>query len=48
MNELVNNFVSGFILLFERSLAPGDVIETTHASGVVEDIRFRRSYGGKW
>jgi potassium efflux system protein len=48
MNELVNNFVSGFILLFERSLAPGDMIETTHASGVVEDIRFRRSYGSKW
>lgn len=41
MKELVNNFVSGFILLFERSLTPGDIIETSHASGVVEDIRLR-------
>ncbi|UCC51507.1 MAG: mechanosensitive ion channel, partial [Anaerolineaceae bacterium] len=41
IKELVNNFVSGFILLFERSLRPGDVIDTAHASGVVEDIRLR-------
>ena len=41
MKELVNNFVSGFILLFERSLVPGDEIVTTRASGVVEDIRLR-------
>ena len=27
LQELINNFVSGFILLTERSLAPGDVIE---------------------
>jgi len=41
MKELVNNFVSGFILLFERSLVPGDEIVTSRASGVVEDIRLR-------
>jgi small-conductance mechanosensitive channel len=41
MKELVNNFVSGFILLFERSLTPGDIIHTSNASGVVEDIRLR-------
>lgn len=41
MKELVNNFVSGFILLFERSLTPGDIVRTSNATGVVEDIRLR-------
>ncbi|MEZ4516967.1 MAG: mechanosensitive ion channel [Chloroflexota bacterium] len=27
LQELINNFISGFILLTERSLTPGDVIE---------------------
>ncbi len=44
MQELINNFVSGFILLFERSLTPGDIIETAGASGVVKDIRLRTTH----
>lgn len=44
MQELVNNFVSGFILLFERSLMPGDRIHTAKVSGVVEDIRLRTTH----
>ena len=44
MQELVNNFISGFILLFERSLLPGDIIETSGASGVVKDIRLRTTH----
>ena len=44
MQELVNNFISGFILLFERSLTPGDIIETSDASGVVKDIRLRTTH----
>jgi len=41
LKELVNNFVSGFILLFERSIAPGDIIDMNSASGEVQDIRLR-------
>ena len=44
MQQLVNNFISGFILLFERSLTPGDVIDIEDASGVVEDIRLRTTH----
>ena len=44
MQELINNFSSGFILLFERSLVPGDIIETDGASGVVKDIRLRTTH----
>lgn len=41
LQELVNNFVSGFILLFERSIAPGDIIQMENADGEVQDIRLR-------
>ncbi|MCD4801782.1 MAG: mechanosensitive ion channel [Anaerolineales bacterium] len=41
MQELVNNFISGFILLFERSLVPGDIIHTGDTAGIVEDISLR-------
>ena len=44
MQQLVNNFISGFILLFERSLVPGDFIESSSATGVVEDIRLRTTH----
>jgi small-conductance mechanosensitive channel len=44
LRELVNNFVSGFILLFERSLLPGDMIKTSGDTGVVEDIRLRTTH----
>jgi small-conductance mechanosensitive channel len=41
LKELINNFISGFILLFERSLLPGDVIEVGQDTGVVEEIKLR-------
>ncbi len=41
LQELINNFVSGFILLTERSLAPGDVIEVDDNIGKVQKIGLR-------
>ena len=41
LQELINNFVSGFILLTERSLAPGDVIEVDGNIGTVQRIGLR-------
>ena len=41
LQELINNFVSGFILLTERSLAPGDVIEVDENIGTVQKIGLR-------
>lgn len=41
LQELINNFVSGFILLTERSLAPGDVIEVDGNIGRVQQIGLR-------
>lgn len=41
LQELINNFVSGFILLTERSLAPGDVIEVDGNMGRVQQIGLR-------
>ena len=41
LQELINNFVSGFILLTERSLAPGDVIEVDDNIGTVQRIGLR-------
>ncbi|MCL4859892.1 MAG: mechanosensitive ion channel [Caldilineaceae bacterium] len=41
LQELVGNFVSGILLLFERTLRPGDVIEVGGSRGVVEQLRMR-------
>jgi small-conductance mechanosensitive channel len=41
LQELINNFISGFILLLERSLVPGDVIQVEDMLGVVEEIKLR-------
>jgi small-conductance mechanosensitive channel len=41
LQELINNFISGFILLTERSLAPGDVIEVDENVGTVQRIGLR-------
>jgi small-conductance mechanosensitive channel len=43
MQNIVNNFVSGLILLFERPIKVGDVIQLSDASGVVERIGIRAS-----
>lgn len=43
MQNIVNNFVSGLILLFERPVKVGDVIQFGDSSGTVESIGIRAS-----
>ncbi|MFK7801021.1 MAG: extracellular solute-binding protein [Anaerolineae bacterium] len=41
LREILGNFISGFILLFERTLHPGDVIEVDNEISIVEDFSIR-------
>jgi len=41
LQSVVNNFVSGLILMFERPIQPGDVVEVSGTSGKVKDIGMR-------
>ena len=41
LQDVVKNFVSGLILMFERPMKPGDVVEITGTSGRVRDIGMR-------
>ncbi|MFA9438014.1 mechanosensitive ion channel domain-containing protein [Uliginosibacterium sp. sgz301328] len=41
LQAIVNNFVSGLILLLERPIHVGDTVETDSASGVVQHIGIR-------
>jgi small-conductance mechanosensitive channel len=41
MQELISNFISGFILLLERSIAPGHVVQVGETFGTVEHIGIR-------
>lgn len=41
LQELVANFISGILLLFEQSIRPGDVIEINNKVGRVEKLRIR-------
>jgi len=41
LQEIVSNFVSGFILMFERSIGPGDVLKIGDTIGVVQQINVR-------
>jgi small-conductance mechanosensitive channel len=43
MQNIVNNFVSGIILLFERPIKVGDVIQMNDTTGIVEHIGIRAS-----
>ncbi|MCB1561454.1 MAG: mechanosensitive ion channel [Xanthomonadales bacterium] len=41
LQNVVNNFVSGLILMFERPLQPGDVVEIDGTTGRVREIGMR-------
>ncbi|UIP21392.1 mechanosensitive ion channel family protein [Achromobacter deleyi] len=41
LQNVVNNFVSGLILMFERPIQPGDVVDISGTSGQVRDIGMR-------
>ena len=41
LQNVVNNFVSGLILMFERPIQPGDIVEITGTSGKVSEIGMR-------
>ncbi len=43
LQNIFNNFVSGIILLFERPVKVGDIVQIEDASGVVEHIGIRAS-----
>ena len=48
LQGIVNNFVSGLILLFERPIQAGDVVAVGTTSGVVKDIGIRASMIRTW
>ena len=41
LQELVANFISGILLLFEQTLRPGDIIEVGGQKGTVSQLRMR-------
>jgi len=48
LQNIVNNFVSGLILLFERPIKEGDKIQVDTISGVVQKIGMRASIVKTW
>ncbi len=41
LQNVVNNFVSGLVLMFERPIQPGDIVDAAGSSGTVRDIGLR-------
>ena len=41
LQDVVKNFVSGLILMFERPIQPGDIVDVAGMSGTVRDIGIR-------
>ncbi len=41
LQRIASNFISGFILVFDRSIRPGDVISINNKFGWVEELRAR-------
>ena len=48
MQEIVANFISGLILLFERPIRVGDVVTVNGSSGTVSRIRIRATTITDW
>ncbi|RLE30334.1 MAG: hypothetical protein DRJ61_12970 [Acidobacteria bacterium] len=48
LQNVVNNFISGLILLFERPIRVGDIIELGNISGVVENVGMRATLVRTW
>jgi small-conductance mechanosensitive channel len=48
LQNVVNNFVSGLILLFERPIRVGDKVQVGELSGTVKDIGMRASIVATW
>lgn len=41
LQRIASNFISGFILLFDRSIRPGDVVSIGESFGLVRELRAR-------
>ncbi|MGB5059196.1 MAG: mechanosensitive ion channel domain-containing protein [Candidatus Promineifilaceae bacterium] len=41
LQQIIANFISGIVLLFEQSLRPGDVVEVNNQVGTVEKLNIR-------
>ena len=41
LQRIASNFISGFILVFDRSIRPGDVISINEKFGWVQELRAR-------
>ena len=48
MQEIIANFISGLILLFERPIRIGDIVTVGDTSGVVTKIRIRSTTIRNW
>jgi small-conductance mechanosensitive channel len=48
LQNVVNNFVSGLILLFERPIRVGDKVQVSQLSGTVKNIGMRASIVATW
>lgn len=48
LQDVVRNFVSGLILMFERPIQPGDVVDVAGMSGMVRDIGMRATIVTTW
>lgn len=48
LQEIVSNFVSGIIVLFERPIRPGDVVTVGDISGTVSKIKIRATTITDW
>ena len=48
MQDLVNNFISGLILIFERPIQVGDAVSVADISGRVQSIGIRSSIIRNW